>query len=114
MPRGCWRLFVIDQRRLAGEIVEHEDGGEIGVAGVFKDAEDGLEGGAVIGEIGKTDNAKVVAGNADHEVIEAAGAAGVKEESGGGVQNEPSGCVVPFATDRKLQTFEGLGQVDQF
>ena len=78
---------------LAGLVVEGEDGGEVGVAGVFEEVEDGFEGGGVVGDIGEIDDAPGVAGELDHEVGEAAGAAGVEEELGGVELDEPAGRV---------------------
>ena len=79
---------------LAGLVMEDEDGGEVGVAGVFENAQDGFEGGAVFGDVREIDDAPGVAGELDHEVGEAAGAAGVEEELGGVCADKPAGGVI--------------------
>ena len=95
---------------LAGLVMEDEDGGEVGVAGVFENAQDGFEGGAVFGDVREIDDAPGVAGELDHEVGEAAGAAGVEEELGGVEVDEPSGCVERLWADGELKAVEGGGE----
>ena len=95
---------------LTGLIVQDKDGGEVGVAGVFEDVEDGFEGAAVVGDVREIDDGPGVAGELDHEVGEAAGAAGVEEESRAGKRDEPSGSVVGLWADRELEAVEGWGE----
>jgi hypothetical protein len=61
------------------EVVERESGGRVGEAGLFDDTDDVVEGGGVLCDVGEIDDGEVVAGDLDHEIGEAAGAAGVEK-----------------------------------
>lgn len=94
---------------LAGFVVEGKDRSEVGVAGIFEDLQDSFEGSAVVGAVGEIDDACIVCRQPDDEIIEAAGTAGVEEEFGIVVVEEPAGGVVAFvqAGDGEAKAAEG-------
>jgi hypothetical protein len=100
---------------LAGERVKRKHGREIRAAGVFEDMKDGCEGGGVVGEIGETDDAPLVAGELDDEIVEATGAAGMEEEQGRAGTFEPAGGVKAawFFFYREAQPAYDVGQPEQ-
>jgi len=69
----------------------------------------------VVGQVGEEGDAPVVGGNLDNVGGEAAGAAGVEEDSWGLAVNEPTSCIERGGSVIywELETVQGGGEVDE-